>query len=164
MTGRTRLALGAVTALVVAASTAGMLAARPGTDGCTESVVLRLPSPDGRWIATLVHSVCESGPGLSAVVDVVRLASATDRTISADMLSVDTGGDEAGRPRLLWTMDGSIQATIPLQSLLEVMKTTLGSVHLRVRFDPDDPAARAAWLKQHHLDPDAVVDLGRTSG
>lgn len=164
MTRRARHTFGAVMVLAVAASSVGVLAARSGTDGCTDNVILRLPSPDGRWTATLVHSVCDNGPGLSAVVDVVHLASATDRTLSADMLGVDTGGDEAGRPKLLWTTPSSIQATIPLQSLLKVLKTMLGPVHLQIRFDPNDPAARAVWLKQHHLDPDAIADRDRTSG
>jgi len=119
-----------------------------GKDTCEHAIVARVPSPDGAWEARVDEAVCLFGFGTGAVVAGVHLVSTRDPARFADLLGVDTGAHEDERPRLAWTAPDVLQVTVPNRSFLKVLTREFDGVRVDLRFDPDDPAERAAWLRQ----------------
>ena len=119
-----------------------------GKDNCDHAIVARVPSPDGAWEARIDEAVCLYGFGVGAVVAGVHLVSTRGPVRFADLLGVNTGGHEDDRPRLAWTAPDVLQVTIPNPLYLKVLARQFGGVRVELRFEPDDPADRAAWLRQ----------------
>jgi len=125
--------------------------------GCTGTDLTQLASPDGAWAATVVELWCES-PFVTGVDTEVRLDSALDRTRSAEILSVENGGHVETRPQIVWTAPNVLQITVRNFSILKVLTRQYGGVSIDLRFDPHDPAARAAWLRTHDMEPDSDLE------
>jgi hypothetical protein len=104
-------------------------------------------SPDKAWKATVDETVYE-GFLVTDVVAEVHLSSMENRNEIVDILGVDTGGHHEERPRISWTSLNVLQVTVPNISYLTVDRRSYDGVLIDLRFDPDDPAARAAWLKK----------------
>lgn len=162
----TALALGAVlfTLLAIAIARVGVLPlafyflgmwdARHGVAPCEEAVVARLPSPGGAWEAVLDQSICPVGLGGASIVARVNLVSTRDPARTAVLLGVDTGGHDDGRPRLVWTAPDVLQVTVYDRSYLNVLTREFGGVRVDLRYDPDNPANRAAWRREHGMSPE----------
>jgi len=148
------LAIGRVGALPLAFCFLGMWDVRHGVAPCEETIVARLPSPDGAWEAVLDQSTCPVGLGGASIVAGVNLVSTRDPARTAVLLGVDTGGHEDERPRLVWTAPDILQVTVYDHSYLWVVKRQFGGVRLDLRYDPDDPADRAAWRREHGMSPE----------
>jgi hypothetical protein len=133
---------------------AGPSAASDTTDSCVHTIITAVPSPDGAWTAEVNEAVCEGGPMASAVVDSVRLKAADGPGHGADLLGLQSGGTARERPRLAWTGARTLQVTVPNLSFLRILARRYESVAIDLRFDPPDPAARAAWLRALGLPPD----------
>lgn len=123
-------------------------------DTCEHTIITRVPSPDGAWEARVDEDVCMFGLGGGAVIAGVQLVSTRDPARSADLLGVQTGGHEDERPRIAWTAPDILQVTIPNFLYLKVLMRQFDGVRVELRFDPDDPAERAAWLREHGRSPD----------
>ena len=149
---RLALGLGAVLltllAVVLTVVTIVWVATGVREDSCEHATVARVPSPDGAWEARVDEAVCLFGFGTGAVVAGVHLVSTRDPARFADLLGVDTGAHEDERPRLAWTAPDVLQVTVPNRSFLKVLTREFDGVRVDLRFDPDDPAERAAWLRQ----------------
>ena len=130
------------------------------TDSCEHATVARVLSPDGAWQADVNESTCLFGLGVGAVVAEVHLLSTRDPARSADLLGVDTGGNADERPKLAWVAPDILQVTVPNRSFLKILALRLDGVQVKVRFEPDDPAERAVWLREHDLPPDADRNYG----
>jgi hypothetical protein len=63
------------------------------------------------------------------------------------------------RPLVAWSASNVLRITVPLRSLLNILTRQAGGVRVDIHFDPDDLAARAAWLKQTNLPPDPPDDI-----
>lgn len=145
------LAIGIVVAVVLALS---MLWDAIGPR-CTHAILDRVPSPDGAWIAVIGEDTCDLG--VLAVTDItagVNLVTTRPTLRNIDVLGVDTSGGVGWRPRVAWSAPDALRVTVPLRSILKVLTRHAGRVRVDVQFDPDDPLARAAWLKQTGLPPD----------
>jgi hypothetical protein len=123
-------------------------------DTCEHAILTRMPSPDGAWEARVDEDVCMFGLGGGAVVAGVQLVSTRDPARSADLLGVQTGGHEDERPRIAWTAPDVLQVTVPNRSFLKVLMREFDGVRVDLRFDPDDPADRAAWRRKYGMSPD----------
>ena len=123
-------------------------------DPCEHAIVARVLSPNGAWEARVDESVCLFGFGVGAVVAGVHLVSTRGPARFADLLGVDTGAHEDERPRLLWTAPDVLQVTVPNRSFLKVLMREFDGVWVDLRFDPDDPADRAAWRRKYGMSPD----------
>ena len=125
-----------------------------GTDyGCKDTFATEARSPDGAWKAQVNESLCEN----TVVMDItagVYLVSAADSAEYAELLSVDTGGRHEERPRIAWTAPDVLQVTVPNISFLNVLTRRFHGVRIDLRYDPDDPAARAAWRQKLGEPPD----------
>jgi hypothetical protein len=122
---------------------------------CTNAILDRLPSPDGAWVAVIDEDTCDVG--LLAMTDItagVHLVSTKPPLRDIAVLGVDTGGHDDDRPRVGWSAPDVLRATVGLRSILKVLTRQVEGVRVNVQFDPDDPAARAAWLKQTGLPAD----------
>jgi hypothetical protein len=120
-------------------------------EGCAHAIVARVMSPDRAWRADVDEARCGAGPYATDVTAQVRLAPAGRPGKPSVVLGVDNAGKKADRPRLEWTGPALLQVTVPNLSFLKIVTQQIGPVAVQVRFDPPDPAARAAWLKQHGL-------------
>jgi len=125
--------------------------------GCEQMITDRVVSPDGAWEAVVDEFTCEAGPMMTSITAEVQLIAAHDPARATDVLGVDTGGHVDERPRLVWVGADVLQVTVPNLSYLKVLATRIGGVRVDVRFDPDDPATRAAWLREHALPPDQLA-------
>lgn len=121
--------------------------------------ILEKPSPDGIWTALADETVYEPKFGGSIVIAALHLISAHDPTKIVDILSVDRGD-----PRIVWASSKVLQVTVPNLSYLVVHRREYGGVRIDLRFDPDDPVQRAAWLKWlHEPHSDKTTRLVETS-
>lgn len=126
---------------------------RAADDGCTHAIVARQVSPDRAWQAVVDEATCDAGPyalNITATVRVGPLSSVG----GVSVLGVDTGGHAEDRPHLAWSDANALDVTIPNLSFLKILELHPGDVRVRLHFDPDDPAARKAWLREHNLHPD----------
>jgi len=150
---RWRVALG-LSAVPLTLLAAAWAVTGDGKDTCEHAIVARVPSPDGAWEARVDEAVCLFGFGVGAVVAGVHLVSTRDPARSTDLLGVDTGAHEDDRPRLAWTAPDVLQVTVPNRSFLKVLTRQFDGVRVDLRFDPDDPADRAAWRRKYGMSPD----------
>jgi hypothetical protein len=104
-------------------------------------------SPDKAWKATVDETVVEGfmATGIAAAVHLVSMEKPNE---IVDVLGVDTGGHHEERPRISWISPNVLQVTVDNLSYVTVDRRSYGNIRIDLRFDPDDPAARAAWLRK----------------
>ena len=122
-------------------------------DRCRHAIVMRAVSPDRVWQAVVDEADCGAGPYASDITATLRVGPVSSAA-GVSVLGADTGGHVEDRPRLAWSGAGTLDVTVPNLSFLKVLELHPGDVRVHLRFDPDDPAARQAWLKEHNLAPD----------
>lgn len=115
--------------------------------GCRVIEETMVVSPDGMWIAISDESWCES-PFVTAIDAGVRLVSNRNHTDGAEILGMSTGGREEERPRIEWAASDVLLVTVPNLSFLKVLRRDYKGVRIRIRFEPDNPQARAEWLRR----------------
>lgn len=150
---RRRLTLG-LSGLLLAVSVSWLWVRTLSEDTCRHAVVESLPSPDGAWEVVVDEAVCEGGGFATAIVAGVRLASTRASGQGTTLLGVDTGGHENERPRPVWADPNVLRVTVPNLSYLKVLRCDFGGVRVDLRFDPDDPEARAAWRRKRGMSPE----------
>jgi hypothetical protein len=127
--------------------------------GCTSVVLDRLPSPDGAWVAVSEEFTCDVGFLAGSDIAVgVRLVATKPPLRDVHLVGVDTGGHEDERPHIAWSAPNVLRVTVPLHSLLNILTRQAAGVRVDIHFDPDDPTARAVWLKQTDQSPDPSED------
>jgi hypothetical protein len=127
--------------------------------GCTSVVLDRLPSPDGAWVAVSEEFTCDMGflPTSDIAVE-VRLVATKPPPRDIHLVGVETDGIADERPHTAWSAPNVLRVTVPLRSFLNITTKQAEGVRVDIHFDPDDPAARAAWLKQTNQSPDPPDD------
>jgi hypothetical protein len=125
---------------------------------CSHTVIDRLPSPDGSWVAVIDEYTCDVGSFSTDITAEVHLVSTKSPLREIEVLGVDTGGNDNERPRVAWFAPSVLQVNVPQYSILKVLTRQVEGVQVDVRFDPLDPALRAIWLEQHGQPPDLVDD------
>jgi hypothetical protein len=106
-------------------------------------------SPDGAWKSYVDETVYEGAlPGFTAIIETIHLASLRTATDVAKILTVDTDGHTNDRPRIAWVSGNILQITAANESPVRIDHHQYKGVRTDLRFDPDDPAARGAWLKR----------------
>ncbi|HVA13942.1 MAG TPA: hypothetical protein VNF99_11880, partial [Stellaceae bacterium] len=117
--------------------------------GCQRTQVAALVSPNEAWIAVIQEEICE-GPGIATtgVSDVVRLVPRGNKPeVGEDVFAIEEDGDPAYHPVLRWLTPRELRITVPNKSLIGLQKSSYEGVDIVVKFEPDEPAARARWLK-----------------
>lgn len=118
-------------------------------------LVSKAISPDGAWKAYVDQTVYEAD-FMTVITDRVHLSTVGAPTEVFDILEVDTGGHDYKKPRIAWVGPDILRITADNLSYIDrgamIFQTAadfrLRDVIVQLRFDPDDPAARAAWLKE----------------
>jgi len=95
-----------------------------------------------------------SKPNQGGEWDARRVVSTRDSPRIAVLLGVDTGGHEDARPILTWTAPDVLQVTIPHSFYLKISMRRFDSIRVKLRFQSDDPAERAARKRQLDMVPD----------
>jgi hypothetical protein len=110
-------------------------------------ILVSLPSPTGAWTAIINEETVE-GLLLTSINADVALISKDNPAEPIDLLGVDTSGHAEARPRISWSAPNVLRVTVPNISYLKVLTRHADGVDVDLHFEPDDPAARAAWLKK----------------
>jgi hypothetical protein len=110
-------------------------------------ILASLPSPTGNWTVVISEDIADHLDWVE-ITDGVVLVSNVNSIEPIDLLWVGTNGDKVNRPRITWSGKNVLSVTVPYKSNLDVLTQHVDRVDVDIRFDPDDPAARAVWLKQ----------------
>jgi hypothetical protein len=132
---------------------------------CERETISALVSPDNAWVALVQEGVCSDGGLVTISTDTVQLArrDSTDAIQLAprsekaehenDILVVDYYGHPENRPLTQWLSPRKLQITIPDISGVGLHKSSYQGVDIVIKYEPDDPAAREKWQKEHGLAP-----------
>jgi hypothetical protein len=106
-------------------------------------------SPDGAWKAYVDHVRHEDAHHVVLqAADMVFLMSMHDPSDDVLVMMMTDDNQAYGVfPEIAWTASDKLQVTVANQSFVKIVQDSYKAVHIDLRFDPDDPAARAAWLK-----------------
>jgi hypothetical protein len=122
----------------------------------TESVIERLPSPDGAWVAVNNEAIVDLGLS-TMVADEIHLVSTNPPFQDTELLMVNTGGIVSSRPRLVWSAPDTLQITLSLRDYLRFRHRSVKGLHLDIRFDPDSPFVREV-CRRPNSPPQAKAD------
>jgi hypothetical protein len=111
------------------------------------------PSPDDMWVMAVDEYACSGKSfGTSGITDVVQLFRKGDKpTRQNDVFAVNESGHPEYRPQVRWLSPTKLEIVAPNKSLIGLRKRTYESIEVVVKFDPDDSAERARFLKEAGL-------------
>jgi len=124
---------------------------------CTIETISESISPDGAWKAVVEDWLCES-PVVTNVTAGVRLISNRRDDWATYILGVDSSWHDDKRLKIVWSAADMLQIAVPNLSFLKVSAREFHGVKVDLRFNPDDPAARAAWLRKNDARPDSDLE------
>jgi len=101
--------------------------------------------------------LCES-PVVTNVTAGVRLISNRRDDWATYILGVDSSWHDDKRLKIVWSAADMLQIAVPNLSFLKVSAREFHGVKVDLRFNPDDPAARAAWLRKNDARPDSDLE------
>lgn len=114
--------------------------------GCTVETLSKSKSPNGKWLASVHEYTCTDGWFVTDISDAVRLVQLQDGR-QKNVFSVDSAGDPSARPVPRWIYPNILDIDVPNKSLIGVQEKKFAGVTIEVKFHPNDPKARARWLK-----------------
>jgi hypothetical protein len=122
---------------------------------CERKTISMTMSPDDSWTVFVHEDTC-SGESLATtgITDTVQLVRAGSAGNQGDVLAVEEHGDPLNRPLTQWLGPRKLQITIPNKSLIGLKKRRYGDVEIVLKYDPDDQAERARFLKELGLPPE----------
>jgi hypothetical protein len=112
-----------------------------------QELLASLTSPSGEWAAIVTEDDFDASI-FSEITDSVTIVSTAYPTWSINLLWIDTRGHDEDRPRIAWSSSNVLRVTVPNISIIKVPTRHAGGIDVDLHFEPDDPAARAAWLKK----------------
>jgi hypothetical protein len=136
-----------------------------GEAGCWRSTISTSISPDNAWVALVQQDVCSDGAFVTTVVDKVQLVRrisidaiplgphADEPIHENDVFAVEDGGYPEERPLIRWLSSDKLEISIPNLTFIGLQKTEYYGVQIVVKYNPDDPAQREQWLRQHGFIP-----------
>jgi hypothetical protein len=132
---------------------------------CERGTISVVVSPDDARVALVREGVCSDGGFVTIstdtvqlvrrdLIDTIKLAPSPDEPVHEnDILVVDDYGHPENRPLTQWLSPRKLQITIPNISGVGLQKSTYDGVDIVIKYEPDDPAAREKWQKEHRLAP-----------
>jgi hypothetical protein len=129
--------------------------------GCQRQTISMVVAPDNAWVALVREGGCSGGGPVSTSTDTVQLArrgltatikldSLPDEAVHEnDILVVDDYGHPENRPLTQWLSPRKLQITIPNISGIGLQKSSYDDVDVIIKYEPDDPAAREKWQRDH---------------
>ena len=123
---------------------------------CTRTTIATLMSPYNSWAVTIEEEACSQLIYATTTIDnIVRVARlGAIATLESDVLVVNVGGSWKARPLLEWIAPAKLQITLLNRSFIGLRKPKYEDVEIVLKFDLDDPADRAQFLKELGLPPD----------
>jgi hypothetical protein len=128
---------------------------------CERETISMSVSPDNTWVALVQEGWCSDGGFVTISTDTVRLArrDSIDQIQLAprdekplhenDVLVVDYYGHAENRPLIQWLSPQRLQITVPNLSGGGLQKSRYQGVDIVIKYEPDDPAAREKWQREH---------------
>jgi hypothetical protein len=123
---------------------------------CERKTISMLMSPDDSWIVLVHEDTCSGGDfATTGITDTVQLLRPGEESKHQnDIFAVEEHGNPLNRPMTRWLGPQKLQITIPNRSLIGLKKRRYEDVEIVIKYDPDDPAERARFLKELGLSPD----------
>jgi hypothetical protein len=125
---------------------------------CERETISILVSPDYAWVALVKDGVCTQERSIVASRYTVRLTRTDsigeiqlaprheEPEYENDILEVSDYG--VNRPIIQWLSSRKLQIALPNMSGVTVQKSSYQGVEIVVKYDSDDPAARAKWRRE----------------
>ena len=136
-------------------------AASPGKEisGDERWAVGTFPSPDDAWMAVVgEHAYSGSGRADTSqfeAVQLVRYVRHQGNPLDPSyVFTMEPGGDPEDRLLLQWLGPRKLQITAPNKSFIQIKKSGYEDVEVVVKYERDDPAERARYLRARGLPPD----------
>jgi hypothetical protein len=132
---------------------------------CERGTISMSVSPDDAWVALVQEGFCSDGGFVTVSIDTVRLVrrDLVDTIQLAlhpeksqyenDVLVVDYYGHWENRPLVQWLSAQRLQITIPNISGVGLQKSSYQGIDVAIKYEPDDPAVREKWRREHGLAP-----------
>jgi hypothetical protein len=123
---------------------------------CERKTISMLMSPDDYRIVFVHEETC-SGEGFATtgITDIVQLVQpGKESNHQNDIFAVEEHVNPLNRPMTQWLGPQKLQITVPNRSLIGLKKRRYEDVEIVIKYDPDDPAERARFLKKLGLSPD----------
>jgi hypothetical protein len=132
---------------------------------CDRETISVVVSPDNAWVALVREGTCSDGGFVTIAtdtvqlvrrdsIDTIKLAHYPDEPEHEnDVLVIEDHGHPANRPLTQWLSPQKLQVTIPNISGVGLQKKSYDGVDIVIKYEPDDPAAREKWQKEHGLAP-----------
>ena len=160
----------AATTLLLVFSLVPALCLAEEAASCEHSGEKSVPSPDGRWIATVQEEVCAVANGTAAGV-VVDLALSSDAQHARRIFNMRVPRSRDQWPRVLWKGPSAMELWVPNRAEIGAQKSQLEDVKIELKYCGDNPEERAqvsayqaafkkwmqdttAWVEQKKRDPD----------
>ncbi len=112
-------------------------------------------SPDGKWTARVQQDVCETGLSSTEIAVVVQ------RVSSSVVLRPSGQWRDPALIGLRWLGSETLEVSVPNRSVFTEEPSAPAGIRIRVRYENDDPADRAGWLKWREQYIDWVNHGGR---
>ena len=110
---------------------------------CEHSGEKSVPSPDGRWVATVQEVVCAVGEGTGAGV-MVDLALSSDATHAKRVFSMRVPRSRDHWPRVIWKSASTMELWAPNRAEIGLSLAQFDDVHIELKYCGDNPEERAA--------------------
>lgn len=155
-----------------------LLAASPplaAADGlaCDQSDSRVIPSPDGRWAASVQHQVCETPTGGVAAAITVFVGEAGAPLQGRRMVAIGVPRSHDEWPRAVWRGESQLEVWVPNFANVLETQPAYRDVAVTLRYCGDDPDARARvaryevdlkrwmeetsrWAKRRKSDPEGA--------
>ena len=109
--------------------------------GCDRSIVAQSTAPDASLIVEVLRETC-TGLGSFDNGYVLLHPPGGKKEPKDAILRVQINYEVANIPRLAWDSSHDLVITLPLDAWTSPHREVYRSVHVTVKFDPDDPVAR----------------------
>jgi hypothetical protein len=123
---------------------------------CERKTISMLMSPDDFWIVFVHEDTC-SGESFATtgITDTIQLVRAGGEVSEqGDIFAVEEHGNPLNRLLTQWLGPRRLQITVPNRSLIGLKKRRYEDVEIIMKYEPDDPAERARFLKELGLPAD----------
>lgn len=110
---------------------------------CERTSIQTESSPDNRWIASVVQSVCDLGLSSSATA-LVELRSRTNPNLQQTIIGTDLPSRIEDFPRVSWLSPGKIKVVVAAGTVFGVRTAEYQGIQVEVVYCPEDPVVDKA--------------------
>lgn len=120
---------------------------------CDRTLISKTSSPDQRWEASVVDTVCSDGIFVTTSTNNIQVVE-NGQPVGQDALIVEFHGHDEDRPVIEWLDNRELKINLPNKSIIGLWKEKVGPVAVLIEFYPNDSDERIKFLQELGLPPD----------